>query len=248
MKNNKVLIVENISHEGHGLVGEILDENGLYFDIVDLSQGQDFPNPAKYSAVFVFGGPSSANDKTTRMNNELKQIKQILSDGIPYFGICLGIQTLVKAAGGEVYRNDVKEIGFRDQKNKNFEIELTNEGKKDPIFFGIKSPMKIFHLHGETIKLNSNMKLLATGKYCTNQVVKIGKNAYGFQGHLELTDSMLEEWITQDSDLKTINADSLRSDYSAIKSEYQNNTKTILNNFLEIANFKKLKSKIMIKI
>lgn len=108
MKDKKVLIAENISHESPGLIGEILNENEVYFDIVDLSQGHDFPNPAKYSAVFVFGGPSSANDDTAIMNNELKQIKQILSDGIPYFGICLGLQTLVKAAGGEVQKIPLK--------------------------------------------------------------------------------------------------------------------------------------------
>ncbi len=235
MAKEKVLILKNISHEGPGLIGEILDENDLYYNVIDISQGQAFSNPIKYSAVFIFGGPSSANDKTTRMNNELKQIKQILSDGIPYFGICLGLQTLVKSAGGEVHRNEIKEIGFRDSKNKNFEIELTNEGKKDPIFTGIKSPMKIFHLHGDTVKLNSNMKLLATGKYCTNQVVKIGKTAYGFQGHLELTEPLLNEWIEKDRDLKLIDSNSLRRDYQALKSEYQANSKTIINNFLQIA-------------
>lgn len=231
----KILIVQNVSHEKPGLIGEILNENKLSFEVADLNKGQEFPNPKNYSAVFVFGGPSSANDQTATMNSELKQIKQILSDGIPYFGICLGLQTLVKADEGEVQRNPVKEIGFRDPKNEIFEIELSNEGKKDPIFKGIKSPMKIFHLHGETVELTSGMKLLATGRYCTNQVVKIGKNAYGFQGHLEVTESLLKEWVKKDNDLKLMDLNSLIGDYRAIKSEYEQNSKTIINNFLQIA-------------
>ena len=235
MKNQKVLIVKNISREGPGLLELVLKDENIPFNIVDLNEGKRFPDPREYSAVFVFGGPDSANDQTDKMREELKIIKQAVDAGIPYFGVCLGMQTLVKAAGGEVYKHDAQEIGLRDSEGNYFEIDLTNEGKKDPIFIGLKSPLKIFHLHGETVGLGDGMKLLATGKYCRNQVVKIGNNVYGFQGHLELTDSMLEDWITQDPDLKSVNAASLRFDYNTISSEYQNNGRTILNNFLELA-------------
>ena len=231
----KVLIVKNISREGPGLIEFVLKEKDIEFDLVDLDKGDTFPDPTKYSALFVLGGPDSANDQTPKIKNELKKIKEAIDAKILYFGVCLGMQTLVKAAGGEVYKHDIKEVGCRDSEENYFEIDFTNEGKKDSIFKGLKSPLKIFHLHGETVKLNSNMKLLATGKYCRNQVVKVGENAYGFQGHLELTDSMLEEWMTQDLDLKIINAIHLRSDYRAIKNEYQNNSRIILNNFLKIA-------------
>lgn len=231
----KILIVQNVSHEKPGLIGEILNENKLRFEIVDLDIGQEFPNPKNYSAVFVFGGSDSANDDTSKMKNELVRIDETIKNDIPYFGICLGVQTLVKTLGGNVQKNPVKEIGFRDPKGKNFEIELTNEGKKDAIFSGIQSPMKIFHLHGETVELNSNMKLLATGKYCKNQVVKIGKTAYGFQGHLEITDPLLKDLAKKDNDLKLMDLNSLVEDYRALKSEYEQNSKTIINNFLQIA-------------
>ncbi|MBI3027649.1 type 1 glutamine amidotransferase [Candidatus Woesearchaeota archaeon] len=238
MPKKNVLIVKNITRESPGLIEEILNENNINFDIVDLSQGKNFPGPSKYSALFVFGGPDSANDDTTKMKSEIKRIKQFLARNMPYFGICLGMQTLVMAAGGEVHKNHVKEVGFRDTNGKNFEIELTNEGKKDPIFNGIASPIKIFHLHGETVKLASNMKLLAKGKYCTNQVVKIGKNAYGFQGHLELNEPLLKEWTEKDDDLKLMNSNSLIRDYKMLKSEYERNSKTIINNFLQISGLK----------
>src|SRR3989338_10542909 len=193
MKDKKVLVVQNVSHESPGLIGEVLNDNGINFDIADLSKEEDFPNPANYSAVFVFGGPDSANDDTFKMKKEIARIEELLNNQIPYFGICLGVQTLVKAAGGKVQRSPIKEIGFRDPQGKYFEIELTSEGKQDVLFKGIKSPMKIFHLHGDTVKLNPRARLLATVKYCQNQAVKIGGNAYGLQGHLELTESMLKE-------------------------------------------------------
>lgn len=238
MKNKKVLLIQNITRESGGLVEDVLKERSIEFDIANLDDGDKFPNPLNYSAIFVFGGPDSANDKTDKMLNELKRIKETIDAGIPYFGVCLGMQTLVKAVGGEIYKNHVKEIGCRDNKGKYFEIEFTNQGKKDQIFNGIKSPLKIFQLHGETVNLKNGMKLLATGKHCKNQVVKTGNSAYGIQGHLELTDDMFEDWITEDSDLKTINRNLLRADYIKLKYEYESNGRRILNNFLELADLK----------
>ena len=44
------------------------------------------------------------------------------------------------------------------------------------------------------------MKLLGTGKYCKNQIVKYRENAYGFQGHIELSYDMFNTWIEEDED------------------------------------------------
>ena len=229
--NKKVLVIKNISREGLGLFEEVLRKENIKFDLGE----EEFPQPNGYSAVFVFGGPDSANDKTSKMQDELKRIKETIKAGIPYFGVCLGMQTLVKANGGEVYKNTIKEIGFRAPDGNYFEIDLANEGKKDPIFRGITSPLKIFHLHGETVSLRNGMSLLATGRHCRNQVVKVGKTAYGFQGHLELNKQTLEKWIKEYSDLNSISASHLRSDFKKLKAEYQNNGRIILTNFLKIA-------------
>lgn len=234
MKQKKILLVKNNSLECPGIVKDILKEKNICFDMIDLDNGDKFPDARNYAAVFVFGGPDSANDQTPKMKEELKRINETLDAGIPYFGVCLGMQTLVKAAAGEVYKNAMKEVGWKDPEGNYFEMELTNEGKKDLIFKGIKQRLKIFHLHGETVALKNGMRLLATGKFCINQVVKVGNNAYGFQGHIELTDSLLEKWIKNDSDLRLLDTNSLRMDFKNIKSEYETNRRKILTNFLQI--------------
>lgn len=238
MNNKKVLLIQNIARESGGLVEDVLKDKKIQFDTVNLDEGDKFPEQNDYSAVFVFGGPDSANDKTPKMQNELKRIKEAIDNQIPYFGVCLGMQTLVKANGGEVYKNHIKEIGLRGPEGEYFEIELTNAGKKDSMFKGLKTPLKTFHLHGETVNLRNGMTLLATGKYCKNQAVKIGGNAYGFQGHLELTEAMFERWMKEDADLKTMDTNKLREDYKELKSEYEMNGRTILNNFLELASLR----------
>src|SRR5437868_5153250 len=101
---SELLIVKNVSHEGPGLLDGIISEAGIAATVIDLDRGEAFPDPTPYKALIVLGGPDSANDDTPKMTHELSQIKVALEAQIPYLGICLGMQTLVKAAGGQVVK------------------------------------------------------------------------------------------------------------------------------------------------
>lgn len=102
------------------------DEN-VAFDLVDLDKGQEVPALDDYKALVVLGGPDSANDDTDKMTAELARIKEGLDAGIPYLGICLGLQTLVKAAGGKVVTVKVKEIGFIDPDDNQHTVAVTED-------------------------------------------------------------------------------------------------------------------------
>lgn len=234
----KVLIVKNIARESPGLLMEILEENKIEFYIYEYEKDRVFPSPEDYGAIFVFGGPDSANDETEKMIKEIKGVKKFLAKKIPYFGVCLGLQVMVKALEGNVKKNQIKEVGWRDPKDSIFKVNLTDEGKKDPIFDGIESEFDIFQLHGETVELTQQMKLLGTGEYCTNQIVKYGENAYGFQGHIELSPEIFYTWIQEDEDLARLDKFQLNKDYNKIREKYESNGKRILNNFLYVSGIK----------
>jgi GMP synthase (glutamine-hydrolysing) len=231
----KVLLVKNIFREGPGLVGKVLREKKLESETIDVSLGEKLPSPKNYSAVFVFGGPSSANDRDAKMAAELAFAKEAVSSGTPYFGVCLGMQALVKANGGEVVKSPVKEIGFRDLQGDAFEIVLSERGMKDPLLSGLPRNIGIFHLHGETVRPTQKMELLAAGKWCESQLVKVGKNAYGIQGHLEVNEELLNAWLKEDADLKTLNGKELMADYAKLKADLEENARKIIGNFLAIA-------------
>lgn len=231
----EILIVKNITREGPGIIELILKETGIRYTIADLSSATLTPSVNNYQCIIVLGGPDSANDTTRKMKDELALITEAIKAEIPYLGICLGIQTLVKAAGGQVVKSPVKEVGFRDPNGDFFKVCLTEAGRKDPLFNGLSDSLNVFQLHGETVVLTHKIKLLATGKFCINQIVIIGRNAYGIQCHFELTPDMFEEWINEDADLILLNKEKLRIDFESVKEEYFQTGKQLIHNFLKIA-------------
>jgi len=232
-----ILIVKNDTDEGAGLLEIELKERGIGYTIIDLDQKQSFPPVQDYKAIVVLGGPDSANDETEKMKNELTRIREAITANIPYLGICLGLQVLVKAAGGKVVKSPVKEVGFIDPENNYFTVELTAEGRQDPLFEGLGQTLTVFQLHGETVELTDKMTLLATGKFCRNQIVKVGQNAYGIQSHFELTPAMFEAWINEDPDLLKLDKEQLRAHYATIRDEYTRTGQQLFKNFLKAAGF-----------
>jgi len=227
-----ILIIRNISRENPGLIETVLREQKVKYQIIDFNSETIIKSIENYSALIVLGGPESANDLTPKMQNELTLIRKTIRLQIPYLGVCLGFQTLVKAMGGDVEKCQINEIGFRDTKNEFFKVKLTAEGRTDKLFNNLPDNLTVFQLHGETVQITPIMTLLATGEYCQNQIIKIGKNAYGIQSHFELTNDLLEAWITEDSDLQKFDASQLRSDFESIKKEYQETGRRLFENFL----------------
>jgi GMP synthase (glutamine-hydrolysing) len=231
----KLLIVQNISHEGPGILEELLNEFGIAFERYDLSKGETLPDPASYAGMVVLGGPQSANDASEQITGELKAIRTALDAGVPYLGICLGLQLLVKAAGGGVVRCHQKEVGFREPEGEPFMVQLTPEGAQDGLFRGMPELLRVFQLHGETVVPAEGMTLLATGRACKHQVLRVGGNAWGLQCHFEMTPSMFESWIGIDEDLKTMDRRKLLADFDAIRDNYAATGRAILLNFLSAA-------------
>ena len=96
---NTVLIVKNITHEGPGLLETALVGRGIASVSINLAAGELFADPRQFGAVVVLGGPQSANDQTSSMQLQLRQVEQLLHEEIPYLGVCLGMQIVVKAGG-----------------------------------------------------------------------------------------------------------------------------------------------------
>ena len=233
--HKKLLIIQNIGHEGPGLLLDLLDEYNIAFERYDLSRGDSIPDTRCYQGIVVLGGPQSANDTTPQILHEIQRIREALHASVPFLGICLGLQLLTVAAGGKVVPSAVKEVGFHEPDGEPYMVQLTPEGRKDPLFRGLPDSLRVFQLHGETVVPGPEMLLLATGKGCRNQILKVGSNAWGLQCHFELTGSMFELWTELDSDLKAMNRKVLLDEFEKIRNEYTFTGRTLLLNFLALA-------------
>ncbi len=227
-----VVIIQNVTHEKPGLIGEVLTDLGVSFKTVDLSRGDFLPDPSGYRAVIVLGGPQSANDDTLHMNRLTSFVRALSSRHIPYLGICLGMQILAKVGGGSIVPAESPEIGWTDSSGRNFSFTAIRAGSDDPLFDGIDFPLELFHLHRETAVLSDKTRLLALGNRCAVQVIKVGTSAYGIQGHLEITRSMLEQWMPIDKELMKMDNDSLIHQFDKIENKLTRTGKKLFENFL----------------
>ena len=177
-----------ILHQQTSEAGDIANKlkiRGFNFEIRRPSLGDSLPtNLNNYSAIVVFGGPMSANDNNEFMKKEIDWIGQVLQSEVPFLGICLGAQILVKYLGCKVEKNpnEISEIGF-------YKIQPTENGIKM-----FQSQDVFYQFHTEGFELPSGCELLAKGDIFTNQAFRY-KNCYGLQFHPEVNIYLHLKWL-----------------------------------------------------
>jgi GMP synthase (glutamine-hydrolysing) len=229
-----ILIIKHIDIEGPGTLGDFLKAQGEDFRIIELGAGEKLPeDPKAFKAVVVLGGPMNVDEESRFpfLKPENDFIQQVLKAKVPYLGICLGSQLLAKAAGARVVKSPVKEIGW-------YQVQLTAEGKKDPLFDGFRENDPIYHWHGDMFQIPSNGVLLASAQGCPHQALKVGTNAYGLQFHVEVTDRSIKEWCDEycETDLpgRKDHAQSMIKDYWKYKKVFDAQAQQLYQNFLNI--------------
>jgi GMP synthase (glutamine-hydrolysing) len=186
LSNKNILVIQNIECESLGSLANLFELDGFNLTILN-SQSNLIPTDLiSYSGIIILGGPMSVYDNYVFLKNEQKLIKKAVDMKIPTLGICLGSQLIAQAMGGKVYPGNLKEIGWHD-------IEITENGSRD-IFNGIATlKNKVFQWHGDTFDLPKSAIILAKSDAYV-QAFRI-KTAIGIQFHIEVDESMIEEWL-----------------------------------------------------
>lgn len=188
-QDKNILVVQNIQCEHLGTFREFFESDGYSLSIIDAQNTKKATaNISDYAGIVILGGPMSVNDKYDYLKDEQNLIKIASERNIPTLGICLGSQLIAKALGGRVYHGKIKEIGWYD-------VEITEEGKRE-VFNGVSSQMiKIFQWHGDTFDLPMQSRILAKSHEYV-QAFRV-KNTIGIQFHIEVDINMINNWIRQ---------------------------------------------------
>jgi len=231
----RVLALQFIWDDPPGYLGEIMQEHDILCEVVKVEEAP-VPDPTGYDAFIAMGGPQhvGANDKYPYLPAVEAAICKAVEGDIPYLGLCLGGQLLAHALGASVTRHHMAEIGFS-------RIELTGEGKNDPLFQGLPGYQQVIHWHEDTFDLPRSAVQLATGTITHNQAFRFGPRAYGIQYHIELTPGMLDVWLHYPEYRQEIvtalgveAADKFVSDRSRLYPIFREHTRIMFENFLRI--------------
>lgn len=185
----RVLALQHCWDDSPGYLGEIMQEHGIAYDVVEVEDAP-IPNPANYAAIVALGGPQhlDAEDKYPYFVQEKVAIREAVEQDTPVLGVCLGGQLLAQVLGAQVRRHTMTELGF-------FEVPFTIEGKNDALFSGLPGHQLVFQWHMDTFDIPKGAVQLATGEHTFNQAFRFGRRAYALQYHVELLPEMLDTWI-----------------------------------------------------
>ncbi len=163
-------------------------ERGVEPVAVELDENEPLPDWRDFDAVLAMGGPMGADDDADHawLSDEKQLVREVVEDGRPFLGVCLGVQLLASALGARVHRMEGPELGL-------LPVELTAEGREHPLFEGVEDPFPSLQWHGDTFELPEGAVRLASSP-AANQAFQVGERGFGIQFHLEVTPEMAREW------------------------------------------------------
>ena len=146
-------------------------------------------DPDRCDAVMTFGGAMHADqeDAYPWLADEKRLLAELLADGTPLLGVCLGAQLLAAAAGTDPHRAPAPEIGW-------FDVDVTAAGATDPLLAALAPRFSAFEWHSYEIPLPHGATALARSERVL-QAYRIGDRAWGIQFHAEVSAQDVDEWI-----------------------------------------------------
>jgi len=188
--------VLSITH-GPTVPGGVFDETvvaaGHELDRWIVPLGRSPRPPSAYDAVMVFGGSMhpDQDDHFSWLGREEEFLQEVLAEGVPAVGVCLGAQMLARAAGASVGPASEPEVGWLG-------VELTPDGLADPVLGVLPPRLDAFQWHHYTFAIPEGGTELARSAVCT-QAFRLDR-AWGIQLHAEVTLEMAKAWAAEDPD------------------------------------------------
>ena len=190
-----------------GLFDEAVEAAGHVLERWLVPDGSSPDQASSYDAVMVFGGSQhpDQDDRFGWLGREEEFLREVLADGVPVIGVCLGAQMIARAAGASVGPASSPEIGWLD-------VSLTDDGAADPVLGVLPPRATVFQWHHYTFSLPPSGVALADSEVCLQGFRLDGQPAWAIQFHAEVTAAMVLGWIEEDLGELPMPADELRAE------------------------------------
>ena len=179
----KITAIQHTSSEVPGSLIEWAKSRRVDLNIHHIYLNESLPDLNSMDALIVLGGPMNIDQEQTYpwLVDEKKMIRDFLKTDKPYLGICLGGQLLAQVLGGEVRRNQYREIGWHSVHQK----------QNHPLFQDWPESFEVFQWHEDFFTLPPNCRSLMGNSVSEHQAYILGDRVVGLQFHPEAT----HEWI-----------------------------------------------------
>ena len=212
----RALAFQHMDDEPPGLFGDFLREQGAAIDVVMLHRGEAIPSLAPYDFLLVMGGAMDVweEDAHPWLKDEKAAIREwTLNRSRPYMGVCLGLQLLTEALGGEVGVARAAEVGFG-------KVELNALGLAHPLAQGLPASFKMMQWHhAEVTRVPAGAEVLASSSVSAVQIMSIGRDILATQFHGELTPALIDRWAHLPQYIEWLDAAMGPNAYARVKAQ-----------------------------
>jgi GMP synthase-like glutamine amidotransferase len=186
--------LQHVPFEDMATIEAWAKNKGHYISRTLLFEDETPPKTEEFDWLVIMGGPMNIyeDEKYPWLKEEKRFIKRMIEEGKIVLGICLGAQLVADVLGGNVHKNDHREIGWHG-------VSLTPAAKKSDIFGVLPERFVAFQWHGDTFEIPPGAAWMAESEACINQTFQLGK-AVGLQFHLETSMKSIDDLIENCSD------------------------------------------------
>lgn len=179
--NDKILILD-FGSQYTQLIARRIREIGVYCELVSWDIDEQFIKDFNPKGIILSGGPESTTEEGSPRAPEL-----VFNLGVPVFGICYGLQTMMVQFGGKVESSNNREFGYAKVDLLSTESRLL---QKLNDFAQEETPaLNVWMSHGDKVTVvPPDFKVIAQTNSCPICIVEHNdKPFFGVQFHPEVT-------------------------------------------------------------
>ena len=183
----RLLVIEQESDAGIGVFADPIAERRVDWRTWRPAQ-EPPPELSEFDALIALGASANVDELDAHpwIRPQRRLLAAAIERGMPSLGVCFGSQLLAAAAGSVPGPASQSEIGF-------FEVELTAEGREDPLLSALPPSFEAFQWHSYQAPVPAAGAELARSPVCT-QAFRSGERAWGIQFHAEVSEADALKW------------------------------------------------------